>query len=149
MCEDPPKVLLSLLPDTFDTKTAITTGKELQAVSERTVMNYLRELCRSGLLRKSKAGHYEKVIYDKSGQFQWIKEGNNTHLGMRFSPPHTVRVWGIVYLYSGHAKCRKVPTIFKSLFYFDHSSYGNISVKPSQSSVELLRLFASYTATFA
>ena len=29
-------------------------------------MNYLRELCRSGLLRKSKAGHYEKVIYDKS-----------------------------------------------------------------------------------
>ena len=31
-----------------------------------TVMNYLKELCRSGLLRKAKAGHYEKVIYDKS-----------------------------------------------------------------------------------
>ena len=68
MCEEPPKVLLSLLPDTFDTKTAIAIGKELQNVSERTVMNYLRELCRSGLLRKSKAGHYEKVIYDKSGK---------------------------------------------------------------------------------
>ena len=68
MCEDPPKVLLSLLPDTFDTKTAIATGKEQQNVSERTVMNYLKELCRSGLLRKAKAGHYEKVIYDKSGQ---------------------------------------------------------------------------------
>ena len=68
MCEDPPKVLLSLLPDTFDTKTAIAIGKELQNVSERTVMNYLKELCRSRLLRKSKAGHYEKIIYDKSGK---------------------------------------------------------------------------------
>ena len=67
MCEEPPKVLLSLLPDTFDTKTAIATGREQQNVSERTVMNYLKELCRSGLLRKAKAGHYEKVIYDKSG----------------------------------------------------------------------------------
>ena len=55
-----------MLPDTFDTKTAIATGKEQQNVSERTVMNYLRELCRSGLLRKSKAGHYEKFRYDKS-----------------------------------------------------------------------------------
>ena len=69
MCEEPPKVLLSLLPDTFDTKTAIAIGKELQNVSERTVMNYLKELCRSRLLRKSKAGHYEKIIYDKSGKF--------------------------------------------------------------------------------
>jgi len=65
-CEDPPKVLLSMLPDTFDTKTAITVGKERQCVSERTVMNYLKELCRSRLLRKSKAGHYEKIMYDKS-----------------------------------------------------------------------------------
>ena len=69
MCEEPPKVLLSLLPDTFDTKTAIAIGKELQNVSERTVMNYLKELCRSRLLRKSKAGHYEKIIYDKSDEF--------------------------------------------------------------------------------
>ena len=69
MCEEPPKVLLSLLPDTFDTKTAIAIGKELQNVSERTVMNYLKELCRSRLLRKSKAGHYEKIIYDESGKF--------------------------------------------------------------------------------
>ena len=68
MCEDPPKVLLSLLPDTFDTKTAITTGREQQNVSERTVMNYLKELCRSRLLRKAKAGHYEKIRYDKSGK---------------------------------------------------------------------------------
>ena len=65
-CEDPPKMLLSMLPDTFDTKTAITVGKERQCVSERTVMNYLKELCRSRLLRKSKAGHYEKIMYDKS-----------------------------------------------------------------------------------
>jgi hypothetical protein len=33
------------------------------------VMNYLKELCRSRLLRKSKAGHYEKIIYDKSVKF--------------------------------------------------------------------------------
>ena len=66
MCEEPPKVLLSLLPDTFDTKMAIATGREQQNVSERTVMNYLKELCRSRLLRKAKAGHYEKIRYDKS-----------------------------------------------------------------------------------
>lgn len=67
-CEEPPKVLLSLLPDTFDTKTAIAIGKELQGVSERTVMNYLKELCHSRLLRKAKAGHYEKVMYG-SGKY--------------------------------------------------------------------------------
>ena len=63
-----PKVLLSLLPDTFDTKTAIAVGKELQNISERTVMNYLRELCHSRLLKKSKAGHYEKMVYE-SGKY--------------------------------------------------------------------------------
>ena len=73
-CEDPPKVLLSMLPDTFDTKTAIIIGKERQCVSERTVMNYLKELCHSRLLRKSKAGHYEKIMYDKSGK---SNENNN------------------------------------------------------------------------
>ena len=67
-CEEPPKVLLSLLPDTFDTKTAIAAGKELQNISERTVMNYLRELCHSRLLKKSKAGHYEKMVYE-SGKY--------------------------------------------------------------------------------
>ena len=74
MCEEPPKVLLSLLPDTFDTKKAIVTGRELQHVSERTVMNYLKELCHSRLLRKAKAGHYEKIRYDKSGESD---ESNN------------------------------------------------------------------------
>ena len=67
-CEEPPKVLLSLLPDIFDTRTAIAIGREQQDVSERTVMNYLKELCRSRLLRKSKAGHYEKITYDESGK---------------------------------------------------------------------------------
>ena len=65
-CEEPPKILLSLLPNTFDTKTAIAAGKELQNISERTVMNYLRELCHSRLLKKSKAGHYEKLVYESS-----------------------------------------------------------------------------------
>ena len=53
-----------MLPDTFDTKTAIAIGKELQGISERTVMNYLKELCHSRLLRKAKAGQYEKVMYE-------------------------------------------------------------------------------------
>ena len=61
-------MLLSLLPDTFDTKTAIAIGKELQGISERTVMNYLKELCHSRLLRKAKAGHYEKIVYE-SGKY--------------------------------------------------------------------------------
>ena len=71
-CEEPPKVLLSLLPDSFDTRTAIAIGREQQDVSERTVMNYLKELCRSRLLRKAKAGHYEKIIYDKSGKCYFV-----------------------------------------------------------------------------
>ena len=54
--------------DTFDTKTASAIGKELQGISERTVMNYLKELCHSRLLRKAKAGHYEKIVYE-SGKY--------------------------------------------------------------------------------
>ena len=63
MCEEPPKVLLSLLPDTFDTKTAIAIGKELQNVSERTVMNYLKELAKNRLIHKVRQGVYEKVSF--------------------------------------------------------------------------------------
>lgn len=77
VCEEPPKGLLSLLPDTFDTKTAIAIGKELQNVSERTVMNYLKELCHSRLLRKAKTGHYEKIIY-KSGKFSINENESST-----------------------------------------------------------------------
>ncbi len=66
-CDDPPKMLLSLLPDSFDTKTAIAAGKERQDISERTVMNYLKELCHCGLLRKAKGGHYEKVTFIPGG----------------------------------------------------------------------------------
>lgn len=56
MCEEPPKVLLSLLPDTFDTKTAIAIGKELQNVSERTVMNYLRSCAGAGCCGSPRPG---------------------------------------------------------------------------------------------
>ena len=65
MCEDPPKVLLSLLPDTFDTKTAIAIGKELQNVSERTVMNYLKELLKNRLVHKIWQGEYRKTVFDE------------------------------------------------------------------------------------
>ena len=65
MCEEPPKVLLSLLPDTFDTKTAIAIGKELQNVSERTVMNYLKELLKNRLVHKIWQGEYRKTVFDE------------------------------------------------------------------------------------
>lgn len=76
ICEEPPKVLLELLPDTFDTKTAITIGKGQQGVSERTVMNYLKELCQSRLIRKAKAGQYEKITYES--ETSTIKENETT-----------------------------------------------------------------------
>lgn len=78
-CEEPPKVLLSLLPDTFDTKTAIAIGKERQNVSERTVMNYLKELCHSRLLRKASAGHYEKIIYRSGNSSIDATESSTRH----------------------------------------------------------------------
>ena len=55
------KDLLYLLEDSFDTKTAIKTGMENLRVTDRTVMNYIKELMKSGLITKAKKGFYEKV----------------------------------------------------------------------------------------
>ena len=66
-CDEPSRELLSMLNDSFTTAEALAAGKQLK-VTDRTVMNYLKELCRSRLLRKAKTGHYEKIIYDKSGE---------------------------------------------------------------------------------
>ena len=44
------KELLYLLEDSFDTKTAIKTGMENLRVTDRTVMNYIKELMKSGLI---------------------------------------------------------------------------------------------------
>ena len=66
-CDEPSLELLALLKDTFTTAEALDAGRQLM-VTERTVMNYLRELCHSRLLKKSKAGHYEKMVYE-SGKY--------------------------------------------------------------------------------
>ena len=58
------KELLYLLEDSFDTKTAIKTGMENLRVTDRTVMNYIKELMKSGLITKAKKGFYEKVKFE-------------------------------------------------------------------------------------
>ncbi len=63
LCDDPPKELLELLPDRFDTKTALAIGKENMNITERSVMNYLSELTKARLVKRVKKGVYEKVKY--------------------------------------------------------------------------------------
>lgn len=53
-----------MLEDSFDTKTAIKTGMENLRVTDRTVMNYIKELMKSGLITKAKKGFYEKVKFE-------------------------------------------------------------------------------------
>lgn len=48
-------------------KTAIKTGMENLHVTDRTVMNYIKELMKSGLITKAKKGFYEKVKF-QTGQ---------------------------------------------------------------------------------
>ena len=61
VCDSMPKELLCLLEDNFDTKTALKIGMESLHVTERTIMNYIKELIKSGLITKAKKGFYEKV----------------------------------------------------------------------------------------
>ena len=63
-CDSMSKELLYLLEDSFDTKTAIKTGMENLRVTDRTVMNYIKELMKSGLITKAKKGFYEKVKFE-------------------------------------------------------------------------------------
>ena len=63
-CDSMSKELLFLLEDSFDTKTAIKTGMENLRVTDRTVMNYIKELMKSGLITKAKKGFYEKVKFE-------------------------------------------------------------------------------------
>lgn len=63
-CDSMSKDLLYLLEDSFDTKTAIKTGMENLHVTDRTVMNYIKELMKSGLITKAKKGFYEKVKFE-------------------------------------------------------------------------------------
>ncbi len=62
ICDEPAKELLSLLGDTFGTAEAIEAGRQMR-VSERSVMNYLKELMKHRLVRKVRQGQYEKISY--------------------------------------------------------------------------------------
>lgn len=61
-CDEPSLELLALLKDTFTTAEALDAGRQLM-VTERTVMNYLRDLARNRLVHKVRQGVYEKVSY--------------------------------------------------------------------------------------
>ncbi len=62
ICDEPAKELLSLLGETFGTAEAIEAGRQMK-VSERSVMNYLKELIKNHLVRKVRQGQYEKISY--------------------------------------------------------------------------------------
>lgn len=62
-CDEPSKELLSMLNDSFTTAEALAAGKELN-VTDRTVMNYLKELTKNRLLRKVKQGEYKKTSFE-------------------------------------------------------------------------------------
>lgn len=61
-CDEPSLELLALLKDTFTTAEALDAGRQLK-VTERTVMNYLKELAKNRLIHKIMQGVYEKVSY--------------------------------------------------------------------------------------
>ena len=61
-CDEPSLELLSLLKDSFTTAEALYAGRQLK-VTERTVMNYLKELAKNSLIHKVRQGVYEKVSF--------------------------------------------------------------------------------------
>lgn len=62
-CDEPSKELLSMLNDSFTTAEALAAGKQLN-VTDRTVMNYLKELTKNRLVRKVKQGEYKKTSFE-------------------------------------------------------------------------------------
>ena len=71
-CDEPSLELLALLKDTFTTAEALDAGRQLM-VTERTVMNYLKELAKNRLIHKVRQGVYEKVSYTSVEQ---TEDGN-------------------------------------------------------------------------
>ena len=71
-CDEPSLELLALLKDTFTTAEALDAGRQLK-VTERTVMNYLKELAKNRLIHKVRQGVYEKVSYTSVEQ---TEDGN-------------------------------------------------------------------------
>lgn len=64
-CDEPTKELLDTLGDSFTTNDALVAGKQM-SISERTVMNYLRELQSNRLIRKIRKGEYRKAFIESA-----------------------------------------------------------------------------------
>ncbi len=62
-CDEPSRELLSMLNNSFSTAEALAAGKQLN-VTDRTVMNYLKELSKNRLVRKIKQGEYRKNSFE-------------------------------------------------------------------------------------
>lgn len=63
-CDEPSRELLSMLNDSFTTAEALAAGKQLR-VTDRTVMNYLKELLKNRLVHKIRQGEYRKTVFDE------------------------------------------------------------------------------------
>lgn len=63
-CDEPSRELLSMLNDSFTTAEALVAGKQLK-VTDRTVMNYLKELLKNRLVHKIRQGEYRKTVFDE------------------------------------------------------------------------------------
>ena len=63
-CDEPSRELLSMLNDSFTTAEALAAGKQLM-VTDRTVMNYLKELLKSRLVHKIRQGEYRKAVFEE------------------------------------------------------------------------------------
>lgn len=62
-CDEPSKELLSMLNNSFTTAETLAAGKQLN-VTDRTVMNYLKELVKNRLVQKIKHGEYRKTSFE-------------------------------------------------------------------------------------
>ena len=62
-CDEPSRELLSTLNDSFTTADALAAGKQLK-VTDRTVMNYLKELAKNRLIKKIRQGEYQKMVFE-------------------------------------------------------------------------------------
>ena len=62
-CDEPSRELLSTLNDSFTTADALAAGKQLR-VTDRTVMNYLKELAKNRLIKKIRQGEYQKTVFE-------------------------------------------------------------------------------------
>lgn len=62
-CDEPSRELISMLNDSFTTAEALVAGKQLN-VTDRTVMNYLKELVKNRLVHKIRQGEYQKTVFE-------------------------------------------------------------------------------------